>query len=53
MVGQKQMTQKYHPYVFNLEERGFVGAFEEMYQQENTEGFDSWHERDVRMLRSK
>lgn len=44
---------KYHRYVFDNEKRTFVGRFEEMYQAENTEGFDSWHERDLRMLRKR
>lgn len=47
------MTQKYHPYVFDLENRSFVGNFEEMYAQENIQGFDSWHEGDLRMLRKQ
>jgi 2-polyprenyl-3-methyl-5-hydroxy-6-metoxy-1,4-benzoquinol methylase len=41
----------YHKYVFDVQQRTFVGKFEEMYQAEETEGFDSWHERDLRHLR--
>ncbi len=41
----------YHKFVFNTEKRCFVGKFEEMYKSEETEGFDSWHERDLRHLR--
>lgn len=41
----------YHKYVFDQERRAFVGRFEEMYQAEETEGFDSWRDRDLRPLR--
>lgn len=41
----------YHKYVFDIEKRGFIGKFEEMYQAEDSEGFDSWFERDLRPLR--
>jgi len=41
----------YHPYVFDAKQRKFVGRFEQMYQAEAAEGFDSWHERDMRPLR--
>lgn len=41
----------YHKYVFDSEERRFVGNFEEMYRAEDTAGFDSWFERDLRLLR--
>jgi SAM-dependent methyltransferase len=40
--------KKYHPYVFDHEKRIFVGAFEEMYQAEKRENFDSWHQDDTR-----
>jgi SAM-dependent methyltransferase len=40
----------YHRFVFDSEQRRFVGAFEEMYQAEEREGFDSWHQDDVRQL---
>ena len=43
----------YHPYVFDVQKRRFVGKFEEMYQAEDREGFDSWHERDLRPLRKR
>lgn len=42
------MSKKYQPYVFNTDERKFVGQFEEMYQAEQTESFDSWHQEDSR-----
>lgn len=41
----------YHKYVFDTERRRFVGRFEEMYRAEDTEGFDSWFEQDLRPLR--
>ena len=41
----------YHKYVFNAPKRHFVGKFEDMYRSEDVEGFDSWHERDVRPIR--
>lgn len=34
----------YHKYVFDAAARRFVGNFEEMYQAEQAEGFDSWHQ---------
>jgi SAM-dependent methyltransferase len=45
--------KSYHPYVFDLKRRKLVGRFEEMYQAEENQGFDSWHERDLRMLRKR
>ncbi|MFC1673146.1 class I SAM-dependent methyltransferase [Pseudomonadota bacterium] len=41
----------YHKFVFDTERRRLVGAFEEMYQAEDQEGFDSWHSNDTRALR--
>jgi len=41
---------KYHKYVFDIEGKKFVGAFEQMYQQETKESFDSWHQEDSRQL---
>lgn len=41
----------YHKFVFDTEKRRFVGKFEEMYRLEQVEGYDSWHERDLRPLR--
>lgn len=32
----------YHKYVFDERKREFLGKFEDMYRQENVEGFDSW-----------
>ena len=45
--------EKYHKYIFDLKERSFVGAFEEMYATEDKEGFDSWYESDLRPLRKQ
>jgi SAM-dependent methyltransferase len=42
---------EYHKYVFDTVNRKFVGQFEEMYRAEDTEGFDSWFERDLRYVR--
>jgi SAM-dependent methyltransferase len=39
--------QPYHDYVFDIEQRKFVGKFEEMYQQEDVQGFDSWYQEDT------
>lgn len=44
---------KYHKYVFNLENRKFVGDFETMYENESKENFDSWHQDDTRQLQRK
>jgi SAM-dependent methyltransferase len=35
---------EYQRFVFDLENRRFVGEFEMMYQAELREGFDSWHQ---------
>lgn len=40
----------YHKYVFDKENRLFVGKFEEMYKAEDVENFDSWHQDDMRLL---
>jgi len=45
--------EPYHKYVFDTERRRFVGQFEAMYRAEETEGFDSWRERDLRDLRKR
>ena len=42
--------KKYHKYVFNIEERKFIGKFEEMYKNESIEVYDSWHQEDSRKL---
>jgi len=44
---------KYHKYVFDIENREFVGKFEEMYQNETKEIFDSWHQDDSRQVQRK
>ena len=41
----------YHKFVFNIEKRQHIGQYEQMYQAENSEGFDSWFERDLTHLR--
>lgn len=40
----------YHKYVFDVEQRKYVGEFEEMYRAEKEEFFDSWHQEDLRTL---
>ena len=45
--------EKYHKYVFDLENRKFVGKFEKMYQNESKEIFDSWHQEDSRQIQRK
>jgi 2-polyprenyl-3-methyl-5-hydroxy-6-metoxy-1,4-benzoquinol methylase len=41
---------KYHKYVFDVEQRKYIGAFEEMYQNESKENFDSWHQDDTSQI---
>ncbi len=41
---------KYHKFVFDNENRKFVGNFDEMYQSELNTNFDSWHQEDTRHL---
>ena len=43
----------YQKYVFDTEKRCFIGKFEEMYQAEEVEGYDSWFEDDLRYLRKR
>jgi len=40
------MEQPYHKYIFDTENRKFVGKFEEMYKNEDIEGYDSWFQED-------
>jgi SAM-dependent methyltransferase len=47
------MRQPWHPYVFDIDERRFVGDFEGMYRAETEDGFDSWHQSDPRLLEVK
>lgn len=42
---------QYHKYVFDLKNRKFTGKFEEMYQNEDKEGFDSWHQDEIDTLK--
>jgi len=37
----------YHKYVFDVEKRRFVGRFDEMYKNEEHEGYDSWWNSDL------
>ena len=41
------MPEPYHRFVYDEERRVLVGAFEEMYERESVEGFDSWHQEDL------
>jgi SAM-dependent methyltransferase len=41
------MKEPYHKYVFDTEHRQFIGDFEEMYQNESLEHYDSWHQDDM------
>lgn len=43
----------YHRFVFNQATGQFVGKFEEMYNQENSEGFDSWFQEDLRSIQKQ
>ena len=40
----------YHKYVFDVNKRKFVGKFEEMYQNEDKNGYDSWYQEDLTNL---
>lgn len=40
----------YHKYVFDVNKRKFVGKFEEMYQNEDRNGYDSWYQEDLTHL---
>ncbi|SNB47011.1 trans-aconitate 2-methyltransferase [Geobacter sp. DSM 9736] len=40
----------YHRYVFDTTERKFVGNFEQMYKNESSQGYDSWHQEDQRQI---
>lgn len=44
---------EYHRYVFDTQERRFVGDFEQMYRAEQEKGFDSWQQDDLRHLDQK
>jgi 2-polyprenyl-3-methyl-5-hydroxy-6-metoxy-1,4-benzoquinol methylase len=44
---------EYHKFVFDTNNRLFVGNFDEMYKQESKVGFDSWHQEDNRQLNRK
>lgn len=44
---------KYHKYVFDTENRKFVGQFEDMYLNEDKDNFDSWFQEDLTALKYK
>jgi hypothetical protein len=44
---------EYHKYVFDTDKREFVDFFEEMYQNEQVDNFDSWRQEDSRKLQRK
>jgi len=44
---------EYHKYVFDSENRIFIGNFEEMYKNETNLNYDSWHQDDSRHLNRK
>ncbi len=50
MASQLSDQRPWHPYVFDTEQRRFVGDFEGMYRAEQEEGFDAWHQSDPRRL---
>ena len=37
----------YHDFVFDKSARKFIGRFEDMYQAEQQDGFDSWNQDDL------
>ena len=41
------VPEPYHRYVFDEERQVLVGAFEEMYRNEERDGYDSWHQEDL------
>ena len=45
--------QPYHKYVFDTQNSRFVGRFEEMYANEDKEGYDSWHQDDISNLEAQ
>jgi 2-polyprenyl-3-methyl-5-hydroxy-6-metoxy-1,4-benzoquinol methylase len=50
MAERRDGVKGYHGFVFDEAERRLVGAFDEMYRAEQSEGFDSWHQEDQRNL---
>lgn len=38
---------EYHNYVFDVENREFVGQFNEMFNAEEDNYFNSWHQEDM------
>jgi SAM-dependent methyltransferase len=42
---------KYHPYVFDIGKRKFVGEFEEMYANEEKDNYDSWYQENLTSLK--
>ncbi len=44
------MERPYHKYVFDTDKKEFVGKFEEMYQSETVDGYDSWYQETLTTL---
>jgi predicted TPR repeat methyltransferase len=44
------MAAPYHKFVFDSENRRFVGDFDKMYQEEDVQNFDSWFQDDMNHL---
>ena len=42
--------ENYHKYVFDEQNRSFIGEFDQMYKAEKMESFDLWHQDDVNIL---
>ena len=48
----KMVDEPYHKFVFDIEKHKPVLEFEQMYQAEDIENYDSWHLCDMRRLRT-
>ncbi len=44
------MEKPYHKYVFDHNKRKFLGNFEEMYEHEDVQGYDSWGSEDMTLF---
>lgn len=44
------MEKPYHKFVFEHSKRKFLGKFEEMYDQEDAQGYDSWGSEDMTLV---
>jgi 2-polyprenyl-3-methyl-5-hydroxy-6-metoxy-1,4-benzoquinol methylase len=47
------MEKPYHKYVFDQKNRLFIGDFENMYQNEDVQSYDSWFQDDLNHLTKK